>query len=121
MPTHPLLQLLVETVRNDDELDLQLRGLYVDIYYQGYNAFQIHFPGRKVRLGSEHDKDRPEYWPKKWMLIDDISTEHVPQALQWVKIQRDKQLAPDERNSNRLWFGTTELPTQWPWSLTARS
>jgi len=95
--THPLLQLLVETVRNDDELDLQLRGLYVDIYYQGYNAFQIHFPGRKVRLGSEHDKDRPEYWPKKWMPIDDISTEHVPQALQWVKIQRDKQLALDER------------------------
>jgi hypothetical protein len=41
MNTHPLARAILDTVAASDELDLHLRGTYVDVYFAGFNVFQI--------------------------------------------------------------------------------
>lgn len=95
--THPLTRSILDAVRSSDDLDLQLRGAYVDVYFAGFNVFQIKPASGKIRLGSENEtQSRPHPWTSKWMALDDIQPGDIPFGIEWVKTQRANKLTGRE-------------------------
>lgn len=95
--THPLTKSIIDTVRDSDELDLQLRGSYVDVYFAGFSVFQIKPGSRKIRLGSEKETEpRPAPWTDTWMGFDSIDPASIPLSIDWVKTQRAVKLTGRE-------------------------
>ena len=95
--SHPVLIHILEEVKERTELDLQLRGSYVDVYYGGYNLFQIHCRAKQLHLGSQSDTDFPEFWPKRTMDLDEIDPTNIAPAIAWLQQRRSKP-GTDERS-----------------------
>jgi hypothetical protein len=93
MRTHPLTGAILKTVAASDELDLHLRDTYVDVYFAGFNVFQIKPLARTIRLGSDNETQaRPQPWSQKWMPFDAIDPSAIPSSIAWVKEQRQSKL-----------------------------
>lgn len=99
----PVCKRVVEAVKHDDCLDLQLRGSYVDVYYAGFSVFQIKTASRAIRLGSEIEKtQRPHPWTKTWMTLDEVKDtddDDINAAVDWVKTERAPKLANEGRET----------------------
>lgn len=99
----PVCKRVVEAVKRDDNLDLQLRGSYVDVYYAGFSVFQIKPASRAIRLGSEIEKtQRPHPWTKTWMRLDEVKDagdDDIKDAVEWVKTERAPKLANGGRET----------------------
>ena len=97
MNTHPLTRAILEKVASSDELDLHLRGTYVDVYFAGFNVFQIKPSTRTIRLGSDSEtKARPHPWTHKWMPFEAVDPTDIPSSIEWVKQQRAAKLVGRE-------------------------
>jgi hypothetical protein len=97
MTTHPLTRAILDIVVDSDELDLHLRGTYVDVYFAGFNVFQIKPAARSIRLGSENENEpRPHPWTQTWMPLDSIDPSDIPPSIEWVKQQRAVKLVGRE-------------------------
>ena len=91
--THPLTREILQRVAASNELDLHLRGSYVDVYFGGFNVFQIKPLAGTIRLGSENEKQpRPQPWTQKWMPLDAIDPAALDESISWVKEQREPKL-----------------------------
>ena len=119
---HPLLQ----RVRNDDTLSLEIRNGYVDIYYRGGRLLGLHSQANETRFRTEFDEryfgdeedypaKRPAEAPKK-IITSSADAEgwvdafaHYKQAMDirfslHPKIEREYQQAV-VRDNNRHWSG----------------
>lgn len=77
-----LLQQVLVVVRNDPQLDLQIRKHYVNIYYRGSSLMEIRQPARTgKRLTTRFDKRYlPEFAKRPWP-----ATAEEEQAHEWLK------------------------------------
>ena len=95
--THPVTRRILEAVRAGEDIDLQLRGTYVDVYFAGFSVFQINLGPATIRLGSATEKQaRPEPWVNTWMPLDSVSPDDVEPGIEWVKAQRAAKLTGRE-------------------------
>ncbi len=96
--THPVIRRILGLVRAGDDLDLQLRGTYVDVYFSGSSVFQIDLGPAKIRLGSATERNpRPSPWISPWVSLDDLYPSDVEAGIEWVKEQRGDQSPASER------------------------
>ncbi len=96
--THPVTRRILELVRAGEDLDLQLRGTYVDVYLGGFSVFQIDLGPSKIRLGSATERNpRPSPWISAWVSLDDLYPADVEAGIEWVKAQRADKSTASER------------------------
>lgn len=95
--THPVTREILAIVADDDDLDVQLRGTYIDVYFAGFSVFQIKPGSKKIRLGSEKEtQSRPAPWSEVWMSLDVINPSVLRESVGWVKAQRANKLTGRE-------------------------
>ncbi len=121
-----VLQPLVERVRNDDTLSLEIRNGYVDIYYRGGRLLGIHEQAKGARFRTEFDEryfgDGEAYPSRRPAMAPAKTIKTVADAEGWVdafahykqamdirfslhpKIEREYQQAV-VRDNNRHWSG----------------
>lgn len=89
LQSDPVARSILEAVRADETLDVQLRGAYVDVYHDSLPAFQLDLEGKRLRLGSPTDRrPRPAPWSGAWAPLEELGPEHVGTGIGWVKEQR---------------------------------
>ncbi|HEX2053825.1 MAG TPA: hypothetical protein VHJ78_08895 [Actinomycetota bacterium] len=94
----PVASRVLEAVHGDPSLDMQLRGTYVDVYYDSLSAFQLDFEGKRLRLGSPTDRrPRPDPWASPWASLADLRPEDIRSGIEWVKDQRAEKASALER------------------------
>jgi hypothetical protein len=96
--THPVTRRILELVRQSEDLDLQLRGSYVDVYLGGFSVFQIDLGPARIRLGSATERNpRPHPWVTTWISLNDLHAADLEAGIDWVKEQRADKPALSER------------------------
>jgi hypothetical protein len=96
--THPVTRRILELVRAGDDLDLQLRGSFVDVYLGGFSVFQIDLRPARIRLGSATERNpRPHPWVTTWIPLDDLHPADLEAGIEWVKDQRADKSPFSER------------------------
>lgn len=91
--THPTSREILRLTAEDDELQAQLRGSTLDIYYQGYVMFRVGDQGR-LQVGSVHDD-----WPSVPHHLEDLAPAEVARWIDIVKVARKRQLRVGSENS----------------------
>lgn len=95
--THPVARRILELVRASEDLDLQLRGTYVDVYLGGFSVFQIDLGPARIRLGSATERNpRPQPWTTAWVALDDVDPGNLEAGIDWVKEQRSDKPSSGE-------------------------
>lgn len=95
---HPVTRRILELVRTGEDLDLQLRGSYVDVYLGGFSVFQIDLRPAKIRLGSATERNpRPHPWVTAWIPLDDVHPADLEAGIEWVREQRADKTTFSER------------------------
>jgi hypothetical protein len=96
--THPVTRRILELVREGEDLDLQLRGSYVDVYLGGFSLFQIELRPPRIRLGSAAERNpRPHPWVTPWIPLDDVHPADLEAGIEWVNEQRAGKPTLSER------------------------
>jgi hypothetical protein len=84
---------ILRITKRDPELQAQLRGSSLDVYYQGYIMFRVG-NGGSLQVGSIHDG-----WTEVPTNLDGLSPSDVPKWIARVKDARRQQYRPGSENS----------------------